>query len=151
MCLPTIRPVLAQTMPRIFGSLLRSTGGYHGHHAGGGDPTGGRGASRTLFGRSTTRGGKELSSAARGSLFTKGGGSMLRESESTEELREGMMLRSRAENDIEFGDLNSPRLGQLHGHTPGDSVTVVTQKVAFPGEDAAAEGSRPTEKEGGGV
>ena len=108
---------------------------------------------------------------------------MLRESESTEGLRD--MLRSRAENDIEFGELESPRLGRLHGHAPGYSVTVVagwdageeggssselmggagglrspgiktttvtvvTEKVAFAGEDVA-EGSRPAEKGGGGV
>ena len=109
---------------------------------------------------------------------------MLRESESTEGLRD--VLRSRAETDIEFGDLeSSPRLGRLHGHAPGYSVTVVagwdanqeggssselmggsgglrspgiktttvtvvTEKVAFAGEEAA-EGSRPAEKGDGAV
>ncbi len=69
---------------------------------------------------------------------------MLRESESTEGLRDGMMSRSRAENDIEFGDLDSPRVGRLHGHSPGYSVTVVA------GWDANQEGGRSSELRSGG-
>lgn len=114
-CLPTLRPILVHTMPRIFGSLLRSNTGP----SAGTGPASGR-ASRTPFGRSGTGAGG--SSAARASMFKSG--STLRESESTEGLRPGFdgMLRSRAENDIEFGELDSP------GHTthaPGYSVSVV--------------------------
>lgn len=91
-----------KAMPRLFGSLLRSD---HGHSGGTGGQAGH--ASRTPFGRSTIGGG---SSAARGSMFKGGLGSMLRESESTEGLRGrddlGLIPRSRLEHDIEFGDLD---------------------------------------------
>ncbi|KAK4152013.1 hypothetical protein C8A00DRAFT_16638 [Chaetomidium leptoderma] len=130
-CLPTIRPVLVYTMPRLFGSLLRSGGGQ----SGGTGPTGGRG-SRTPFGSkykggggggstSGGGGGGGGSSAARGSMLLKsvsvsggGGSSTLRGSESTEGLRpdgfEPLTTtpppRSRMENDLECGELDGSAL-----------------------------------------
>lgn len=134
-------------MPRLFGSLLRSSNGRTGSNG----PSGGN-ASRTPFGRSG-RGGAD--STARASLF-KTGGSTLRESESTEGLRDGVegMTRSRIDRDIEFGELESPgspgytvtvvagwepksitELVGESGNRPGiKTTTVVTQKVTFAGE-----------------
>ncbi|KAK3903666.1 hypothetical protein C8A05DRAFT_32607 [Staphylotrichum tortipilum] len=158
-CLPTLRPILMKAMPRIFGSLLRSG---HGHSGGGTGPSGGH-ASRTPFGRSTIRGG---SSAARGSIFKGGLGSMLRESESTEGLRgrDDLLPRSRLEQDIEFGDLEGGvggdrtgtrrysvsvvagqptrsviemPLGEAVDKSGIKTTTVVMQKVTFTGEDAS--------------
>ena len=109
-----------KAMPRLFGSLLRSG---HGNSGGTGGQAGR--ASRTPFGRSTIGGG---SSAARGSMFKGGLGSMLRESESTEGLRGrddlGLIPRSRLEHDIEFGDLDVGGAGDGTG-TRRYSVSVV--------------------------
>ena len=144
-CLPTLRPILVQVMPRLFGSLLRSSNGRTGSTG----PTGGN-ASRTPFGRSGRGGG--ASSAAGASMF-KAGTSTLRESESTEGLRDGVegMSRSRRDGDIEFGELDSPgspgytvtvvagwepkSISELVGESTSNAgiktTTVVTQKVTF--------------------
>lgn len=173
-CLPTLRPMLVQVMPALFGSLLRSTGSGTG-------PTGGR-ASRTPFGvAGTGRTGRTGggSSAARVSMF-KG---TLRESDSTEGLRDDPITpRSRMDSDIEFGELESA----VHLPCPGPrrysvsvvagwerasmsemglaevdrsgikTTTVVTQKVSFAKEDGRTSGERSSgdrslgEKDAGG-
>ncbi|EAQ86279.1 hypothetical protein CHGG_07532 [Chaetomium globosum CBS 148.51] len=155
-CLPTIRPVLVQTMPRIFGSLLRSAG----HSVGTGGPKSGPRASRTPFGGagSAAGGTGAGSSAARASMFK---GSTLRDTDSTEELRlgdeEAALPRSALGNDIEFGELDKGILTQnpggkrysvsvVAGWEPSSfnevsvsggegikTTTVVTQKVSFAG------------------
>jgi len=155
-CLPTLRPILVHSMPRIFGSLLRSAG-----HSDGTGPSGRR-ASRTPFGVATIGGTGAESSAARNSLFK---GSTLRDTDSTEGLRlsdeELALPRSRLENDIEFGELdkdvmNNPGGGKRYsvsvvaGWEPASvsqlaagagerngiqTTTVVTQKVSFAGVD----------------
>ncbi|KAK4122086.1 hypothetical protein N657DRAFT_681907 [Parathielavia appendiculata] len=111
-CLPTLRPVLMQTMPRIFGSLLRSNSGGYGNGPTG--PTAG-GGSRTPFSGHGTGTGAVAGGggAGGGGVFTKVGSSgttTLRASDSTEGLRPGdeeiaLPPRSRMGDDIEFGEL----------------------------------------------
>lgn len=104
-CLPTLRPILVDAMPRLFGSL-RSSNRQSGAESGGQ--------------RSRTR----LEDVTNGSRFKRR--STLRESDSTEGLRHGVLElpRSRAEPDLEFGEMMASG-----GHPPsrdrGYSVTVV--------------------------
>lgn len=167
-CLPTLRPILVHAMPRLFGSLLRSTG-----HSGAGGHTPGRGRSLPLSGGQNGGGG------TLGSKFKRV--STLRESDSTEGLRGSAgpeLLPStmgRLDSDIEFGDLESgvrnhgdysvsvvggwvpERSSALPGLMPGSgegikTTTVVTQKVSFAGEEEEEGGEgervgRKSEKE----
>ncbi|KAL2138503.1 hypothetical protein VTI28DRAFT_6653 [Corynascus sepedonium] len=170
-CLPTLRPILVHTMPRIFGSLLRSAG-----HTDPTGPIGGR-ASRTPFrgtgsGLATIGGGGGTSIGGRPGSMLKG--STLRESESTEGLRlsdeESVLPRSRLDGDIEFGELdkrlNNPvnkrySVSVVAGWEPSSllrpptnsgeqngiqATTVVTQKVTL-AETEEEDGKKQKERE----
>lgn len=127
-CLPTIRPALIRAMPRIFGSLLRSHTGQSGRGVTSGRP------SRNTYGQA------DGGSRSHPSAFK----SALRESESTEglrpeDLRATSAPRSRMEQDIEFGELESSAR-QPAGGPRRYSVSVVAGWEPQAGSDLALGG-----------
>ncbi|KAL2257241.1 hypothetical protein VTK26DRAFT_452 [Humicola hyalothermophila] len=148
-CLPTIRPVLVNAMPRLFGSLLRSAGQSNAPGPGG-------------FPRSGPATGPV---ATHGSRFKRI--STLRESDSTEGLRPPVLAPpSRLENDFEFGELENParanpkysvsvvggwgadRNSALPDKSGIKTTTVVTQKVTLAGQEDNADSATEAGSEG---
>ncbi|KXX73360.1 hypothetical protein MMYC01_209508 [Madurella mycetomatis] len=148
-CLPTLRPVLVSAMPRIFGSILNSTG-----QSGNMPGTGGRNSHTPFTGQDAS------SHAARVSTYRGGNPTLksVRESDSTEGLRFPTAPASREDPDVEFGELESASRGHTrgrysvsvvaaggetekqpqagHGGKAGiQTMTVVTQRVSFAGID----------------